>query len=525
MPKGKGILRPVNLLSVLAKVSGFTLLSRVTGLLRDSLIATFFGVTEMTDAFQVAFRIPNLLRRLFAEGAFSQAFVPILAETRARGDAVETRSLIDHTASALGVILLVVSVLGIICSPLIVHLTAPGFAATPDKFEATADMLRITFPYILFIALTGFGGAILNTWGKFSLPAFTSVLLNLSFIGCALWLRPYMSKPIESLAWAVVIGGVAQLILQWWGLRRIDMLPRFRLDFKHPGVRRILKQMTPALLGVSVAQISLLLNTAIASGMVTGSITWLSNADRLMEFPTGMLGVALGTILLPSLSRAAKIDEAHFSGLLDWGLRLVLLLALPGAVGLALLSIPLVSALYHYGRYTAGDVFATQHAVLGYAVGLTGLILVKVLAPGFYARQDMRTPVRFAIFTLVLTQILNLVLVNLLPKSLGHAGLALAISIGACTNAGLLWYALIKRGIYRPQAGWGMFLLKLVVALVAMGACLWLVSPADARWIEMRAHPLQRVALLGGIVAAGAIVYFATLWALGFRLRDFKRVG
>ncbi|MDB5804151.1 MAG: mviN [Betaproteobacteria bacterium] len=511
----------MNLLSVLAKVSGFTLLSRVTGLVRETLIASAFGVNPLTDAFVVAFRIPNLLRRLFAEGAFSQAFVPILAETRARGDEAATRSLIDHTAGALGLILLVVSGIGILLSPQIVQLTAPGFHNDPAKSAATADMLRITFPYILFIALTGFGGAILNTWGKFSLPAFIPVLLNISFIACTLWLPPYVHPGIEALAWAVAIGGVAQLVLQWWGLRREGLLPHFRLDFGHPGVRRILKQMTPALLGVSVAQISLLLNTAIASGMRDGSITWLSYADRLMEFPTGMLGVALGTILLPSLSKAAKTDEAHFSSLLDWGLRLVFLLALPGAVGLALLSVPLVAALYHYGHFKDVDVIATHWALLGYSVGLVGLILVKVLAPGFYARQDMRTPVRYAIITLVLTQMLNLVFAG----PFGHAGLALAISVGACTNAGLLWQGLARRGAYRAHAGWGIFLLKLAVALGVMGLVLWLLSPADQQWINWRTQPWLRIGALTGIVSAGALVYFATLWVLGFRLRDFKRVG
>jgi putative peptidoglycan lipid II flippase len=511
----------VNLLSVLAKVSGFTLLSRVTGLARDSMIASAFGATAMTDAFLVAFRIPNLLRRLFAEGAFSQAFVPILAETRARGDEAETRSLIDHTASALGVILLVVSVLGVAASPLIVRLTAPGFHADTAKFDATVDMLRITFPYIFMIALTGFGGAILNTWGKFSLPAFTSVLLNLAFIGCILWLTPYIHPPIETLAWAVALGGVAQLVLQWWGLRKSSLLPRFRLDFSHPGVRRILRQMTPALLGVSVAQISLLLNTAIASGMTSGSITWLSNADRLMEFPTGMLGVALGTILLPSLSRSAKADDGSFSGLLDWGLRLTFLLALPGALGLALLAVPLVATLYHYGHYSVADVIATHWALLAYSLGLVGLILVKVLAPGFYARQDLRTPVRFAIITLVLTQVLNVVL----AVPFRHAGLALAISLGACLNSGLLWRGLISRGAYRPAPGWGKFLAKLAVALALMGLALWLVSPPDLVWTDMRARPFLRIALLTGVVGTGAVVYFSTLWVLGFRPGDFKRVA
>jgi putative peptidoglycan lipid II flippase len=511
----------VNLLSALAKVSGFTLLSRISGLLRDSLIAAFFGADGKTDAFLVAFRIPNLLRRLFAEGAFSQAFVPILAETRKGGDEQRTRSLIDHTGSALATILLAVTVVGILLSPQIVTLTAPGFIGDPVKYALTVEMLRVTFPYILFIALTGFAGAILNTWGRFSIPAFTPVLLNLSFIACILLLRRYFDPPVRVLAWAVAIGGVAQLTLQWSSLRRVNLLPSFRLDWRDPGVRRILRQMAPSLLGVSVAQISLLLNTVFASNMADGSITWLSNADRLMEFPTGMLGVALGTILLPSLSRSAKEQDGNFSELLDWGLRLTFLLALPAALGLAMLATPLVATLYNYGRFNAASVMATQSALTAYAFGLVGLILVKVLAPGFYARQDIRTPVRFAIMTLVLTQTLNLILMG----PLKHAGLALSISIGACANATLLWHGLVKRSAYQARAGWGLFLLKLALALVAMGAALWALSPTDARWIAMRATPLLRVGTLAGIVSAGALVYFATLGALGFRFGDFRRVA
>ena len=511
----------MNLLSVLAKVSSFTLLSRITGLIRELLVARFFGAGAATDAFFVAFRIPNLLRRLFAEGAFSQAFVPILAETHKQGSEEETRSLIDHTATTLGLILLCVSVLGVLASPWIVWATAPGFQAGSDKYLLTVEMLRITFPYIFFIALTGFAGAILNTWGRFSIPAFTPVLLNVSFIFCILVLAPYFNPSVKVLAWAVAIGGVAQLGLQWVTLARRGLLPRFRFDWHHQGVRRILRQMAPALLGVSVAQISLLLNTIIASGMGNGSISWLSYADRLMEFPTGMLGVALGTILLPSLSRAAKAQDGNFSELLDWGLRLTFLLALPAALGLAILATPLVATLYHYGRFGAADVSATASALIAYGGGLVGLILVKVLAPGFYARQDMRTPVRFAIITLVLTQVLNLVLTG----PLKHAGLALAISIGACVNSALLWHGLVKRDAYHARAGWGMFLLKLALALVVMGGALWLLNPGIDYWLKLRAQPLLRVAALGGIIIAGALAYFATLWALGFRLRDFKRVA
>ncbi len=510
----------MNLLSVLAKVSGFTLLSRLTGLVRELLIARAFGASLTTDAFFVAFRIPNLLRRLFAEGAFSQAFVPILAETRQRGSEEETRSLIDHTATTLGLILVGVSILGILASPLIILVTAPGFHADQAKFELTVEMLRITFPYIFFIALTGLGGAILNTWGKFSVPAFTPVLLNVSFIVCILFLAPYFHPSVKVLAWAVALGGVAQLSLQWGALVKNGLLPRFRLDLRHTGVRRILRQMGPALLGVSVAQISMLLNTIIASNMADGSISWLTYADRLMEFPTGMLGVALGTILLPSLSKAAKSDDGNFSELLDWGLRLTFMLALPAALGLAVLATPLVATMYHYGRFSAADVVATHWALLAYASGLIGLILVKVLAPGFYARQDMRTPVRYAIITLVLTQVLNLLLMG----PMQHAGLALAISIGACVNAGLLWHGLVQRSAFHARPGWAVFLVKLAVALLLMGGVLWLLNPSTDTWLAMRATPLIRVLWLGGVVGAGALVYFATLWAVGFRLRDFKRV-
>jgi putative peptidoglycan lipid II flippase len=510
----------VNLLGALARVSGFTLASRITGLAREFLIARAFGASIYTDAFFVAFRIPNLLRRLFAEGAFSQAFVPILSETKNRMTEEETRSLIDHTAGTLAGILFLVSAVGIAIAPLIIYVSAPGFATQADKFTVTVDMLRITFPYILFIGLTAFAGALLNTWNRFSVPAFTPVLLNLSFIVCALWLAPLVDPPAMALAWAVLIGGVAQLALQLPALARIRMLPRPAWGWRHPGVRRILKGMAPALLGVSVAQISLLLNTIIASFLISGSVSWLYYADRLMEFPTGMLGVALGTILLPSLSKAAADqDHERYAGLLDWGLRLTFVLALPSAVGLAVLATPLVTTLYHYGAFGPADVAATRSALMGYAVGLIGLILVKVLAPGFYARQDIATPVRFAIISLVATQAMNAMFIG----SLGHAGLALAIGLAACLNAALLWRGLIKRDMYRPLPGWPLFLAKVAAAGALMGAVLWWLAPADTQWLALGTQPLVRVALLAGLVVAGALVYFAALGVFGFRLADFRR--
>ncbi len=510
----------MNLLGALVKVSGFTLLSRITGLIREFLIARAFGASVYTDAFFVAFRIPNLLRRLFAEGAFAQAFVPILAESKNRAGESETRDLIDHTAGMLLAGLIVTTALGIAIAPLIIYVSAPGFSADPAKFDITVAMLRLTFPYILFIALTAFAGSILNTWGRFSVPAFTPVLLNLSFIGCALWLAPHVTPPALALAWAVVIGGVAQLAFQVPALARAGLLPRLRFDWRHAGVRRILKAMAPALLGVSVAQISLLLNTIIASFLKSGSVSWLYYADRLMEFPAGMLGVALGTILLPSLSKAAADgDDTRYCGLLDWGLRLTFLLALPAALGLAMLATPLVATLYHYGAFAAGDVLATRAALIAYAAGLTGLILVKVLAPGFYARQDIATPVRIAIITLIATQLMNLAFVF----SLAHAGLALAIGLGACLNAALLWRGLVRDGIYRALPGWSGFLARLALALLLMGGTLWWLAPGDATWLRMQVQPWSRAAMLAGIVAAGAMVYFCALWALGFRLGDFKR--
>lgn len=508
----------MNLLKVLATVSSMTLLSRILGFVRDTVIARAFGAGLLTDAFFVAFKIPNLLRRLFAEGAFSQAFVPILAEYRNKRGAAETRHLIDRVAGLLSLALAAVTALGVIAAPAILYVTAPGFTSDPDKFALTVELLRIAFPYILFIALTAFAGGILNTYGRFSVPAFTPVLLNLSFIVFALWLAPYFDPPVKALAWAVFVGGVLQLAFQVPFLAREGLLPRFRLDFRDDGVWRVLRQMAPAVLGVSIAQVSLLINIIFASFLVTGSVSWLYYADRLMEFPAGLLGAALGTILLPSLSKHhADRAGGEYSRLLDWGLRLAFLLAAPAALALALLAVPLVTTLFQYGAFSAADVYATRNAVVAYSVGLVGLILVKVLAPGFYATQDIRTPVRIAIITLVATQVMNLAFV----VPLKHAGLALAIGLGACFNAALLFGQLRKRHLFVPVPGWHVFLFKLAIALYAMGVVLWLtVGPAQT-WIDASAG--WRITRLSAVVGAGAASYFAVLWLLGFRVRDFSR--
>ena len=510
----------MNLLKALAQVSSMTLISRILGFIRDAVIARAFGAGLATDAFFVAFKIPNLLRRLFAEGAFSQAFVPILAEYRHRRGEENTRLLVDHVAALLGLILFVVTLAGIIAAPAIIYVSAPGFAATPGKFDLTVSLLRVTFPYILFISLTSLAGGILNIYSRFAVPAFTPVLLNLTFIAFALWAAPYFDPPVMALAWAVFCGGVLQLLFQVPFLLQLKMLPRFTLNLRDEGVWRVMRQMGPAVFGVSIGQISLLINTIFASFLVTGSVSWLYYADRLMEFPSGMLGVALGTVLLPSLSRHyADRSAGEYSKLLDWGLRLTLVLALPAAVALALLAVPLITTLFHYGAFTATDVFNTRSAVMAYSVGLVGLILVKVLAPGFYAQQNIRTPVKIAIITLFATQVMNFIFI----WPLQHAGLALAIGLGACLNASLLYYQLRRHAIYTPQPGWAVFLFKLAVAVYAMAAVLWI--GADDATVWLAASAAARVTHLAWIIALGAATYFAALRLMGFRLRDFiKRV-
>jgi putative peptidoglycan lipid II flippase len=485
----------MNLLRALATVSGMTLLSRILGFVRDFVIARSFGAGLATDAFFVAFRLPNLLRRMFAEGAFSQAFVPILAEYKNRQGDEAAHQLVNRVATLLGTVVLLISIIGAFAAPLIIYISAPGFSDEPEKFALTVELTRITFPYIFFMSLVALAGGVLNTWSRFAIPAFTPVLLNLSFIGMALFAAPMFDEPVLALAWAVFIGGCLQLLLQLRPLAAIAMLPRFDWHLRDPGVRRVLKLMAPATLGVSVSQISL-----------------------LMEFPAGMLGVALGTILLPSLSKYhADENPEGFSDLLDWGLRLTLMLTLPAALALAILSVPLIATLFNYGQFGASDVMQTRPALIAYSVGLTGLILIKVLAPGFYARQDIRTPVKIAILTLVATQLMNLAFIG----PLKHAGLALSIGLAACLNAGLLYRGLRKRDVFRPRPGWATFTLKLGLALATLGVVMWLTKGDDASWIDQAAG--LRALRLAGVVAAGGISYFAVLFLLGFRPRDFSR--
>lgn len=518
----------MNLLRAASVVSLLTLASRITGLARDAIAAAMFGASAWMDAYQVAFRIPNLLRRLFAEGAFSQAFVPVLADTRAREGDAATHSLIDAVATVLFWALLVTCVLGVVAAPVIVWAMASGL----ERFDGAVVMTRWMFPYIGFMSLVALSAGILNTWKRFAVPAATPVLLNVALVAAAWWLAPAFGRwgiePIYALAIGVIGGGMLQLGVQVPALLRIGALPHIglrwaslRAAFQHPGLGRVLKQMAPALLGVSVAQLSLLINTQIASHQGVGAVSWLTYADRLMEFPTALLGVALGVVLLPQLTAAQSQNDAErYSGLLDWGLRLVLLLALPCAVALMVFPKALVSVLYHYGAITPKDVDRTALALMGYGVGLMGLVGVKILAPGFYARQDIRTPVRIAVVVLILTQLLNLVFVPFL----GHAGLALSIGLGALVNATWLFIGLRRAGLYSPLPGWGVFFLRVLVATALLGVLLaWLAQTID--WIGLRAHPWQRIGWMAVSLASAAALYFACLHLSGLRLRQFVRRG
>nr|WP_314483200.1 murein biosynthesis integral membrane protein MurJ [uncultured Pseudomonas sp.] len=508
----------MNLLKSLAAVSSITMISRVLGFIRDTILARIFGAGVATDAFFIAFKLPNLLRRIFAEGAFSQAFVPILAEYKSQQGEEATRTFVAYVSGLLTLVLAAVTGIGILAAPWVVWATAPGFVDNAEKYQLTTDLLRVTFPYILLISLSSLVGAILNTWNRFTVPAFTPTLLNVAMIVFAVLLTPYFNPPIMALAWGVLAGGLAQLLYQLPALRKIGMLVLPRLNLRDAGVWRVLKQMLPAILGVSVSQISLIINTIFASFLVAGSVSWMYYADRLMELPSGVLGVALGTILLPTLAKTyANKDREEYSRILDWGLRLCFLLVLPCTLGLAILAEPLTVALFQYGKFSATDAAMTQQALIAYSVGLLAIIMVKVLAPGFYAQQNIRTPVKIAVFTLVCTQLFNLVLIG----PLAHAGLALAISLGACLNAGLLFWKLRAQQLFQPQPGWGLFLLKLVLAVSLMSGVLLVGMHFLPAWVQ--GNMLERLVRLMALIMAGVVTYFGCLYLCGFRPRQFAR--
>lgn len=474
--KAPGLLRSSGLVGVM------TMLSRVLGLVRDMVIARYFGAGAGADAFFVAFKIPNFLRRLFAEGAFSQAFVPVLSSYRQNQDISDVKRLVGAVAGSLGLVLLAITLVAMLGSPVLTAVFAPGFLDDDAKFALTSDMLRITFPYLLLISLTAFAGGILNSYDRFAVPAFTPVLLNLSMIGAAVFMTPLMEEPVMALAWGVLIAGALQLFFQLPFLMRLGLLPRPRVDYRHEGVSRILKLMAPALFGVSVSQINLLLDTVLASFLQTGSVSWLYYSDRLSELPLGVFGIAIATVILPSLSRkhaAASADQ--FAATLDWAVRAVLLIGVPAALALALLAEPLIATLFHYGEVTDRDVSMAAQSLRAYSAGLLAFMLIKVLAPGFFAREDTKTPVKIGIIAMVANMALNLALI----VPLAHAGLALATSLSAWLNGYLLWRGLRKEGAWKSQSGWPKFLLQLALANGALAAViLWLNAPVP-QWLAM----------------------------------------
>ncbi|MEO8461066.1 MAG: murein biosynthesis integral membrane protein MurJ [Dokdonella sp.] len=529
-----------SLLRSLVSISGGTFVSRILGLAREIVLANVFGANAATDAFLVAFRIPNFMRRLFAEGSFSTAFVPVFTEVKETRSHAELKELVARTAGTLGGILLVVTALGVIGADWVTRGFAPGSIEHPEKFALTTDLLRITFPFLMFVSLTALAGGVLNSFHKFALPALTPVILNLCMIAGALWFAPHFDIPIMALGWAVFAAGIVQLLIQLPALRQLDLLVWPRWGWGHPDVRRILKLMVPTLFGSSVAQINLLFDTLIASFLIVGSQTWLGYTDRLLEFPLGVFGVALGTVILPSLSRHhVGTDRARFSRALDWGLRTTLLIAVPAMFALILLSGPIVATLFQHGRFTPHDVQMTSLSLSALAFGLPAFALVKVLAPAFYARQDTKTPVRAGVAALIANMGLNLIFVGVLfvlwhEPGAGdeglfaaiarvpglHVGLALASACASYLNLALLWRSLTREGVYQRQPGWTRHLFRLGCACAAMVAIMLIGLSVLPGWTE--AATSLRVLRLGGLIAAASAAFLMVLFASGFRLRDLR---
>lgn len=499
-------------------VGMMTLLSRVLGLARDVVIANYFGASGAADAFFVAFKIPNFLRRLFAEGAFAQAFVPVLSEYRSQRDLLAVQGLVNRVAANLGLILLVITLVAVLAAPLLMMIFAPGFYLhSEQKFALASHMLAITFPYLMLISLTAFAGAILNSYEHFIVPAFTPVLLNLCLIGSAVFLSPYFQEPVVALAWGVLMAGCVQLLFQVPFLMRIKLLPRPVVDWQDEGVKRILTLMVPALFGVSVAQINLLLDTVLATFLQTGSVSWLYYSDRLVELPLGVFAIAISTVILPSLSRkSASQSMEEFAVTLDWALRMILLMGLPSALALFLLAEPLLVTLFGYGYMAENDILMAAQSLRAYSCGLLAFMLIKVLAPGYFARQDMKTPVKIAIQALVANMLFNLILIY----PFQHVGLAAATSMSAFLNATLLLRGLIKCGVFEWQSGWTLTLVRLVSALAVLAALIvWLNAPLE-QWLLKDVW--GRVLNMALIVGVGVLGYLATLALLGLRKKDIS---
>lgn len=496
-------------------VISMTMISRIFGFIRDMVTAAVFGAGASFDAFSVAFKIPNFMRRLFAEGSFSQAFVPVLSEYQKKKSHEETERFINAMSGTLGITLFFVTIIGVVCAPLVIHLFAPGFESSGKRYDLAVTMLRINFPYLMLVSLTAFSGAILNTYSRFWVAAFTPVLLNICMIAAALWLAPHFATPIIALAWGVLAAGALQLIFQWPFLRNLKLIPRPRINFRDPGVRRVLKLMVPALFGVSVGQINLLVDTIFASLLAVGSVSWLYYSDRLMEFPLGVFGVAISTVILPHLSRH-HADQSHqsFSLTIDWAIRAVLLVGIPAAVVLALLAGPMLSTLFQHGVFNGHSVIMASQSLSAFAIGIAPFMLVKILASGFYAQQDMRTPVKIGVIAMVTNIILNASLIF----PLKHAGIALATSLAAIVNMGCLYYYLRKYGHYVPREGWALFAARLLFANVVLAAWLWFGAGSVQEWIN--AATMWRVTHLTFLLGSSVVLYLGILWVTGVRPHD-----
>lgn len=497
-------------------VIAMTMLSRVTGLLRETIFASIFGATAGMDAFLVAFRIPNFMRRLFAEGAFSQAFVPTLSEYKLKKSHEEVKVFINYMVGMLGLVLFIVTVVAVILAPLFVIVFAPGFLHDPTRFSLAAAMLRITFPYLFLISLTACLGAILNTYGNFSIPAFTPVLLNLAMVGSAIFLAPYFENPVTAAACGVFIGGVIQLFFQIPFLKHLNLLPRPKISWQHEGVRRVIRLMVPAIVGVSMAQIGLFIDMLFASFLREGSITWLYFSERLTGFPLGVFGVAIATVILPHLSQKhAAQSKEEYSASLDWALKCILIIGIPAAIGMIMLAGPILSTLLEHGKFNLFDVKMASKSLMAFSLGIPSFMLVKILAVGFYSKQDIKTPVKIAVMATIFNILCNFILIF----PLKHAGLALSTSLASSLNAGLLFYLLRKKDIYQPQTKWPRYFWQLGFANIAMAIMLWLSSENIDQWFAW--NPMARIWHLSLILSGAGIVYLGCLYVSGVRWREF----
>lgn len=511
IPKRQSLLRSTTLVSLM------TFISRMAGFARDMVLANFFGAQAGMDAFFVAFRIPNFMRRLFAEGAFAQAFVPVLAEYQKTRSPDDVRVFIARIAGHLSAILSVVTVIGMVAAPVIIFLFAPGFSHDSTRSVLATEMLRITFPFLMLVSLTAMAGAVLNTYGYFAIPAFTPVLLNISMILAALYLCPHLPQPVVGLAWGVLIAGIVQLLFQLPFLHQRRLLVKPQVVRNDPGVSKVIKLMIPALFGVSIAQLNLMVDSIFASFLKVGSVSWLYYTDRLTDFPLGVFGVAIATVILPHLSRRhAEQSTTQYSQALDWGLRSILLIGIPAGLGLCLFAMPLIASCFAYGKFTLSDVLQTQKSLIMLASGVPAFMMVKVLASGFYARQDISTPVKVGVISMVV----NTMLCFLLVWHFAHAGLTLASALAGYVNCGLLLFLLIKRGVFKPSPGWFKYSVQLICANAAISVYLILMAGTAEYWLSF--PPVMRLSLLSAHVFAVVVIYLLVLGLTGLRPIHFR---